>query len=266
MPSGGNHRLRSTRLVIAVCCAALLAACSETSLADLGSRSSEWIGERVAGAASDTERVVRYVSPADVEWVNDELGRPAPDADPASVVASVAARATAAESYVQASRYEIAIVVPGMAFVDVLPPEVVAITSQLVVAPGGERLDDEIKAAFGLWLVEPYSQSRSVGQRGTFSVLALLPEPACERLSGGAIGTCTFTELNGREMVRVDDESGQTWVWADDQYEYQLFLRGSLANNEAAAVAMINEPRPFPEVAQAPAAEPTTSEATEPDQ
>lgn len=245
----------TTRLIILVGLVLSTAACSDSSLADLGSRSSGWIGERTGRTGGEqVEEAPQYLEPDEVEWWNDDLGRPAADADPAAVVAQVASRASPAENYVQASRYEIAAVVAGMAFVDVLPPEVVAVTSQLVLVPGGERLDDEIKAAFGLWLVEPYTRSRSVGQRGTLVVSALLPEPACERLSGGAVGTCTFNQINGREIVRIDDEAGQTWVFTDEQYEYRLFLRGSLEHNEDVAVAMIRQPRPFTEVAAPPGA------------
>lgn len=243
----------------------LLAACSDSSLADLGSRSSEWIGERVGGSSDVDVEAPPFVAPTEVDWVNDGLGRPGPSADSASVVAAVAARATQAEAYVQASRYEVAVAVPGMVFPAVLPPEVVGVTSQLVVAPGADRLDDTVKAAFGLWLVEPYTRSRSVGQRGTFVIATPSSEPACERLSAGAVGSCTFTDVDGREIVRIDDESGQTWVWEDEQYEYQLFLRGSLENNAAAAEQMLAEPRPFTEIAPTPGVT-ATPEATADDQ
>jgi hypothetical protein len=51
------------------------------------------------------------------------------------------------------------------------------------------------------------------------------------------------------DAVRIDSESGQTWVWADDAYEYQLFLRGAIETNEPAVLEMVGAEIQFAEVA-----------------
>ncbi|MGF1666624.1 MAG: hypothetical protein ACFCVC_10170 [Acidimicrobiia bacterium] len=238
---------RSTLILV---CALALSACSESSLSELGGRSSEWIGSNAsataAGPAAVEQNVVRSV---EVDWVNDGLGSPASIGSPEEVLAAMVARTTGPDRYIQASRLEVATSLPGLGFPDVLPPEVVAITSQLVVAANRERLDDEVFAAFGLWTVEPYTKSRSVGQRGTFTVTGIQPDSACERFAAGAVAACTSETIGAHETVRIDAESGQTWVWFDETYEYQLFLRGPLDKNGEIADFMVRNEVSFVSVA-----------------
>lgn len=238
----------SIRIVLVLALA--IAACSESSLADVGQRSSGWIGD------PDSEPVV--IDPAggpavlravEVDWVNDEFGDAVVSGEPAAVIKSVVDRSSGPERYIQASRLEIAAAIPGMLFPDLVPPEVTAVTSQLVVASARDRLDDEVYAAFGLWTVEPYTSSRSVGQRGTYNVAGLSADSACDRLAAGAVAACTTETIDGFDVVRVDAESGQTWVWDDDTYEYQLFLRGSLDNNGPVADYMLRSQVQFRTVA-----------------
>jgi hypothetical protein len=231
--------------------ALVLVACSEDSLAGLGQRASSWIGEPEGGGPvqideSGEPAVVRSV---EVGWVNDAISDSVVSGEPAAVVQSVVARTTGPERYIQATRLEIAAALPGLMFPDLIPPEVTAVTSQLVVAPSRDRLDDETYAAFGLWTVEPYTRSRSVGQRGTFTVTGLSAESACDRLAAGAVAACTSETIDGFDVVRIDADSGQTWVWDDETYEYQLFLRGSLPNNDFVADYMIRSQVPFVVVA-----------------
>jgi hypothetical protein len=251
-PSEGNMSGRRSTLILV--CALALSACSESSLSELGGRSSAWIGTNESASAEGPavagQGVVRSV---EVDWVNDDLGSAASIGSPEEVLAGVVARTTGPDRYIQASRLEIAAALPGLAFPDLLPSEVVAITSQIVVASNRERLDDEVFAAFGLWTVEPYTKSRSVGQRGTFTVTGIQPESACERFAAGAIAACTTETIGDHETVRIDAESGQTWVWFDDAYEYQLFLRGPLENNAETADFMVRNEVSFISVADASA-------------
>lgn len=228
-----------------------LAACSESSLADLGQRSSGWIGDPTGGGAIEATgngqpQVVRSV---EVSWSNDELTETVPQGEPQEVLAQIVERTTGPERYIQATRLEIAATLPGMSFPDLVPPEVTAISSQIVVSTTRDRLDDEVYAAFGLWTVEPYTRSRSVGQRGTFIVAGLSADSACDRFAAGAVASCTTETINGLDIVRIDAESGQTWIWEDDTYEYQLYLRGSLDTNETVADFMIRNQVPFVTVA-----------------
>jgi hypothetical protein len=246
--SKGN--MSGTRSLVVLLCALMLSACSDTSLLDLGGRSSTWIGESgtgaVAGPAESGQNVVRSV---EVDWFNDELGSSVAVGTPDEVIAAVVERTSGPDRYIQASRLEIAATLPGLAFPDLFPSEVVAVTSQIVIGSGRDRLDDEIYAAFGLWTVEPYTKSRSVGQRGTFTVAGPSPDSACERLAAGVAAACNPDTIGDHETIRIDAESGQTWVWSDDAYEYQLFLRGSLDNNAEIADFMIRNEVSFASVA-----------------
>lgn len=254
------------RSTVALLCALVLAACSDTSLSDLGGRSSGWIGEgqtaEIEGPEAVGQNVVRSV---EIDWVNDELSTAAAVGTPEEVLAAVVARSTGPDRYIQASRLEIAAALPGLTFPDLLPSEVTAITSQLVVASTRDRLDDAVYAAFGLWTVEPYTKSRSVGQRGTLSVSGVQPDSACDRFAAGAVGSCTTETIGGNETVRIDAESGQTWVWFDGTYEYQLFLRGALDNNAEVADLMVRNGVPFVTVAD-PTARVLGSEVTASDE
>jgi hypothetical protein len=218
-------------------------------LGELGGRSSGWIGEPTGGpeitTVSGEPNVVRAV---EVDWVNDDLGA-AVEGEPQQVVQAVIDRSSGPERYLQASRSEIAASLPGLTFPDLVPPEVTAITSQLVIGSGRDRLDDEVYAAFGLWTVEPYSRSRSVGQRGTFTVASLQQSSPCDRFAAGAAAACTTETIGAYETVRIDAESGQTWVWFDETYEYQLFLRGSIENNKPVSEFMIRNEVPYVQVA-----------------
>lgn len=244
-------KMSGVRTALAVACVLALAGCSESSLSDLGQRSSGWIGDPAGGgsaAVSDNgePQIVRSV---EVDWVNDALTDAIPTGEPQEVLLSIVNRSSGPERYIQATKLEIAATLPGMSFPDLVPPEVVAITSQIVVSTTRDRLDDEVFAAFGLWTVEPYTRSRSVGQRGTFIVAGVQQDSACDRFAAGAVASCTTESIGPYETVRIDSESGQTWVWDDDTYEYQLFLRGSLENNETVADYMIRNEVPFVTVA-----------------
>ena len=243
-----GHWVKRGAMLLA--CAIVAAGCSESSLATLGGRSSDWIGEpgnaTVQTVPGGGIPIVRSV---EVSWVNDSLGASAVTGEPADIVAAIVSRSEGPERYIQASRLEIAAALPGLGFPDLLPPEITAITSQLVVAPSRDRLDDEVFAAFGLWTVEPYTKSRSVGQRGTLVVSGLHTTSACERFAAGAVAACTSDTIGLFDATRIDAESGQTWVWDDGTYEYQLFLRGSLDTNSDVADFMVRNGVPFAVVA-----------------
>ena len=75
----------------------VLTACSDTSLVDLGGRSSDWIGE------AESENVVRPAAvpvdaPEILVWANDDLGVPSATACSDMVMPSRATRPTSASS------------------------------------------------------------------------------------------------------------------------------------------------------------------------
>jgi hypothetical protein len=242
---------RPTRLFVVVILAALvLAACSEDSLNDLGAKSSDWIGRGASASAGPSETVIPpSVDSAEVQWFNDGLDDDVVAGSQQAVIDQVTKRSNGPERYLQATRLEIAVALPALRFPRRLPAQIVAITSQLVVAPSGDRLDSDVYAAFGLWSVEPYTKSRSVGQRGTLVVGGVQGSSACERLGLVAGALCSDETVGTLDTTRIDAESGQTWVWSDAAYEYQLFLRGSLDSNEDDVRLMTSGFVPFVEVA-----------------
>jgi hypothetical protein len=258
-----RQRVESTRAVAAhparslavAILAVTMAACSATSLNNLGSRSSGWIGSGASASAEPSARVVTPSVPSgDVQWFNDGLDQSVVPDGVDAVISQITKRSSGPERYLQATRLEIAIALPGLQFPKLLPAQVVSITSQLVVSPTKDRLDTDVLAAFGLWTVEPYTKSRSVGQRGTLVIGTIQSTTACERLGIVAGSSCTDETVGVLDTTRIDAESGQTWVWTDNAYEYQLFLRGSLESNTDDVDLMTANLVPFVEVA-----DPTTS-------
>lgn len=247
----------------------VIAACGDSSLANLGGRSSSWIGDPATDDPVAAPVVDPVVAPGVIAWSNDGLGVPSTD-DPAQVVLDVVDRSGASDRFIQASRFEIAVALPGLVFPRRLPAEIEAITSQLVVAVGGDRLDDEVFATFGMWTVEPYSKSRSVGQRGVLTIGPVIDSDPCVRLGEEIQVSCTEVDLDGKSAFRLDGESGQTWVWSDEGYEYQMFLRGSIDSNEPDISAMtsslvpltdipVSDETPRSETTQQPGNQETTS-------
>ncbi|MFP3916113.1 MAG: hypothetical protein ACLFWM_14635 [Actinomycetota bacterium] len=208
------------------------AACSDDSLAGLGGRSSEWIGEVATTASTTTTTApVRTRSAQDAEWINDEFGAPDPDLSGGRVLAAVFARSGDSSQFLQASRQEIVAVVPDIRFPSVLPVEARYVTSQLVIESRELTLADDPTVAFGLWSVEPYSRSRSVGQlavlnasRDTDGVARAEegdPEELCTALISGE-RTCGLEELGSGRVWRLEDEGGVVHVWFADPFRYEL--------------------------------------------
>ncbi len=211
------------RLGVAIAVMALCAACGDTPLGDLGDRSSGWIDDvRITTTTASLESLpdVPGIIPVwEAEWWNMSL---APKSFPttAVVMAEVIERRTGADRFVQASPFEVAAAIPGVEFPAQVPDDVVAITSQLVLAPDANRLDDDQVAAFGLWTVQPYSQSRTLGQIGTLSVsrgpgdLSCLEDATCELLAVG--------EDDVRRSIGADTV---IFSWTRDSWVYELSLR-----------------------------------------
>ena len=101
-------------------------------------------------------------------------------------------------------------------------------------------------AAFGLWTVEPYTRSRSVGQQAVFTVVN-----DAEGLAGIASGTadtscaryidrqaqCAVADINGRPAWELTNNLGVTMIWFSDVYRYELFVRAGVSTNLVQEIA-----------------------------
>lgn len=222
-------------LALLVVAALTLGACSEETFGELGSRSSGWIDE-----VATTRGTTTTTSPAttrriaQVSWVNDEFSM-APGLEPDAVLSAVYARSGNESRFLQASREEIGIVTPGVLFPRIVPADVRYVTSQLVIESGTLRLAEDPTVAFGMWSVEPYTRSRSIGQVGVLNVatdpggaeVANDPgtEATCARFSGQPTRLCSVEEVEGRPTWRLETETGVTHVFYQGQFRYELFTR-----------------------------------------
>lgn len=217
-----------------------LSACSDSAFIDLGDRSSGWIDEVATTTATTTTTTPTLTAPAaDVDWVNDEFDPPDPEADPDRILAQVFARAGDASRFLQASREEIAAVTPEVAFPSFVPIEVGYVTSQLVIESRTLQLATDPTVAFGLWSVEPYTRSRSVGQVGVLSVSSVGDEEAasataanseviCAAISG-VDRLCAVEEFAANPVWRLESETGVSHVWYSGPYRYELSGNGDIS-------------------------------------
>lgn len=221
----------------------LLSAC-ERPLGGAGSFSARWIQ-----GSTTTSTTFLPVAPGDlvssgsVEWMNDRLGAPGSD-DPVQVTRAVWSRSSGREAFVQASRYEIAAALPRIEVPRMVPAEVRHITSQLVYATESGALGDRTAAAFGFWAVEPYSISRSVGQRSALLVgladglpLPGSDIPACQGYELGEGVLCEMTDVSGTPAWRVQTEGARRLVWAEGPYRYELECHDELPGGVCEQVA-----------------------------
>lgn len=218
--------------------ATLAAACSDQSLGDLGGRSSGWIGEvATTQATTTTTAPVLLRAAADVDWVNDEFGSPGEDLAPETVLAAVFARSGDASRFLQSSRAEIVAMLPDVAFPETVPAEVGYVTSQLVIESRTLQLAEDPTVAFGLWSVEPYTRSRSVGQ---VAVLNVATDPAGAEVANDPNTEATCSAFVDDDRVcgiedfvefpvwRLESESGVIHVWFAESYRYELDGRSDL--------------------------------------
>lgn len=229
------HRRRRITLALALVAAVGGGACSDDALAELGGRSSDWIAEPEATTTtSSTTMPVVTRAAGELEWVNDSLveGEVPPD----QVLAAVFARSDGTSQYIQAARREIAAVLPEVEFPRVVPADIGFVSSQLVFNAGTLDLAEDPTVAFGLWSVEPYTRSRTVGQLAT---LTLVTDPAAEETEAGgeescsvfadpADALCSVEEFEEHPIWRIEGETGLTLVWYGPRFRYELFARPGL--------------------------------------
>lgn len=206
-------------------------------LSGVGGRSSDWIREpTLETTATSAPAGPTLASVSRIEWFNNDLA-PVGGTTSAEIIAGVFTRANASDPFVQATPSEIAVALPGVEFPSQIPLEVRFITSQLVYDLSRLTLAADQVAAFGLWSVEPYTRSRSVGQQGVFTVahdaegLAAIASGTADTSCARYIdrqAQCAVSDVGGRPAWELTDNLGVTLIWYSDTYRYELFLRAGV--------------------------------------
>ena len=254
-----NERVLPNRFrggLVLVALSLLITGCGSDPLSQIGAGSSDWIQEPTVTTVVSTEAGGLALAPViDSDWFNNDLA-PVGGTSPAEIISGVYNRANPTDPFVQATPAEIAIALPGVIFPSLTPPEVRYITSQLVYNLNDITLADDQVAAFGLWSVEPYTRSRSVGQQGVFTVvpddegLAALAsgnaDTSCARFIDQQV-ECSVQEVDAAPAWELTDQLGTTLVWYGDSYRYELFLRSGVA--PGLAIDMAESARPLDSLA-----------------
>ncbi len=212
-----------------------LGACSaagEEFLTDAGP-GLDWVGqaeERSIVVTAPPTTVPEWSAVSALDWVNDGAATSSPDDPPALVAEKVYLTSSGTDRYVQAAASDIAAALPGIDVPAEMPSSVTHVSSQLVFDVADRRLGDDPAAAFGFWVVEPYTQSRSVGQRAVLHVsldadsIDQLPEASavCRRFS--TRGACEPVTIGDRPAwwILGDEE---TLVWYEAPHRYELEVR-----------------------------------------
>lgn len=224
----------------------MLAACGDSSLEDFGIVE-EWVDE---GRTPEELRRGPQPLPVDpnvprsidaVVWHNG--WKPIVAEDPEQVVADVWANSSGEDSFVQASPNEIARALPGVKIPATLPPTTQEITSQLIYAGTTGVLDQGIVAAFGFWNTRAYTVTRATGQLGVLSVAfeqELPPDPTdpsegCARFVTASL--CEPTSVGSHPAWWVTDLDGETLIWLDTNYRYELLRRPRLDRDQVELMA-----------------------------
>lgn len=224
---------------------AVLVACGDDPFAHVGEGASRWIGRPTVTTTATTLAGPGLAPISRIDWFNQDLA-PVGGTTPAEIISGVYTRASPSDPFVQATPEEIALALPGLEFPSLLPPEVRYVTSQLVYDLNTVTLASEEVAAFGLWRVEPYTRSRSVGQQGVLTVVS--DQEGIAALASGTADTscgryvdrnaeCAVTTVGDRPAWELSDPAGTTLVWYGDSYRYELFLRAGVGPDLAVEIA-----------------------------
>lgn len=209
-----------------------LVACGDLPLQSIGNRSSDWINEPTVV----TTIPVTQPPPGDVPaeflmWINDEIASENPG-DPEAILSEIFARRQG-DRFIQASRVEIASVVPDLLFPSEAPPGAEWVSSQLVFDNDGTLADDPV-AAFGIWSAEPYTRSRSVAQmvvmkvsddRDTAALLAAGEPASCAAFAERSTDQCEILTVEDRDTWYLSATGGSTVIWFEGDFRYELFGR-----------------------------------------
>lgn len=207
--------------------AALATSCGENALEGIGDRSRDFV---YGSTTTTTEFVIEdeviridIVNVTELEWYNDEIeGQRI--GEPGYVASQVWARGDGTNRFIQASRVEIAAALPNISFPELVPEDVRFITSQLVYDVASGTIDSNTSAAFGLWVVEPYT-----ADDGSIAVLR--------------VGSAGDDAAPGRSAIIADPvESGLSLSWTEGEYRYELFCRTTVSPDTCEEIARASAP------------------------
>jgi hypothetical protein len=219
----------SRALTVALALAVI--ACGESPLESIGLRSSDWINEPTVPTTITVVTTTPREVPAErLRWANDEIETENLD-DHGALLSEVFDRREG-DRFIQASRQEIAVALPGIVFPSVAPSGAEWVSSQLVFDNDGSIAADP-SAAFGIWSAEPYTRSRSVAQMVVIRVATdpvgaeevASEEPSCDRFADRSSEQCEVITVGDRPTWLLSSSGGSTFLWFDDDYRYEIFGR-----------------------------------------
>lgn len=236
---GWVRRLLPGRRALVALMVVLAVGCGEAPLESIGLRSSEWINEPTVPTTIEVKTTTpTIVATETLEWANDEI-ETASLGDRDALLSEVFARRQG-DSFIQASRAEIVVVLPDVAFPSTSPAGAEWVSSQLVLENDGTVASDP-SAAFGIWSAEPYTRSRSVAQMVVLRVSDDL-DTATQLSTGELAASCAlFADRNADncELINVasrdtwlfDDSGGTTLIWFEGPYRYELYGRSFVSDS-----------------------------------
>lgn len=201
------------RIILLIVFALVVGACNDDGLlSGLGDRSQRIVHGETSTTTTTTEPIrgdapLGSVRASDVIWINDGIAGEGTGVV-GEIVAAVWGRGDGVTSVIQASRKEIATVLPGIQFPELLPDSVGWVTSQLVFDVASGTIDTDRAAQFGLWHLEPYTV-----EGGRSAVVWVRP--------------ATSTDILGPIFPEVTPE-GLNLSWVAESYHYRILCPTTL--------------------------------------
>lgn len=211
------------RIAALLACSLVLAACGDV-LEGVGDLSEGIVhGDRTTTTTTAPSGApsLRLHPITELAWMNDGLGVTTAGLEASDILLSVWLRGDQVTASIQASRREIADVLPGIEFPQLAPEGVTHVSSQLVFDTRTASLGVGTAVAFGLWVGQPYTAARSEAQ------LAVL-----------RVGIKTFDDgTPDNEIFSFSVADGRELSWVDGDYVYQLFCRTGVSVEACQAMA-----------------------------
>lgn len=229
-----RHLFSVRTALMALSAIVLLSACSTDSLFSPDGVSADWLADveevEVIPVATDLPPAELILSHT-VVWPNDALASDA--VEPTEALALIWAASGGKDRFVQVARSDMAVVAPNLAFPEFIPESVAFVSSQLVFTTQTGELAQTPLAAFGLWSVEPYSLSRSVGQKAVIFVYDLGEEPVfegdltlgCSQFQDRELSSCDPVQIGEAQGWWLSSLQGNILVWYVGALRYEMTVR-----------------------------------------